>query len=126
MAATEDSVARGEEGAEDSEALATPGLAIQQLLRTDEHVLLLSGELDLVGAPALEAVLIHICTHTANRVVLDLSALRFMDSTGIQAVLIAQELCRACGCEFVIVPGPTQVQQLFEITGLARRLSFRT
>jgi anti-sigma B factor antagonist len=124
MAASEHSVAKVHESAQALDPAPHAGLSIQQLVSTEEHVLRLSGDLDLAGSPALESVLIHVCTHTANRVVLDLSELRFMDSTGIQAVLIAQELCRACGCGFLVVPGPTQVQRLFDITGLSRRLPF--
>jgi anti-anti-sigma factor len=37
-------------------------------------------------------------------VVLDLSRLTFMDSTGIHAVLLTKQLCAEHGCGFFVVP----------------------
>jgi anti-sigma B factor antagonist len=75
--------------------------------------------------PEVEEVMVP-CAASAQRLTLDLSGLTFMDSTGLGLVLSAQQLCRASGAEFALVPGPTQVQSVFEVTGLLDRLPFET
>jgi anti-anti-sigma factor len=89
------------------------------------HTLVLTGELDMAWAPALDATLQRICTPLTEAITLDLSQLTFMDSTGLRAVLLAKELCEQHDCEFMLVPGPPQVQRLFEVTGLLERLPFQ-
>lgn len=49
-----------------------------------------------------------------------------MDSTGLRAILLAEDLCERHDCELVVIPGPAQVQRLFEVTGLSGRLPFQT
>jgi anti-sigma B factor antagonist len=106
---------------------AHPGLdafQIHDVVTDGEHRLLLRGELDLASAAELNEVLGRICGVEASSVVIDLSELQFMDSTGIHAILSAQALCAAAACEFRLVPGPAHVQRLFEITGLTEALPF--
>jgi anti-sigma B factor antagonist len=86
----------------------------------------LSGELDMLVAPDLEDAVRHLCDEDAAELVLDLRNLTFMDSRGLRSTLIAHELCRQSGYKFAVVPGPRQVQALFELTGLAERLPFQT
>jgi anti-sigma B factor antagonist len=88
------------------------------------HVLALEGELDLASSPTLDAALQQICTDGTEAVTLDLSKLSFMDSTGLRVVLLAKELCERHNCEFLLIPGPAQIQRLFEITGVLERLPF--
>jgi anti-anti-sigma factor len=57
------------------------------------------------------------------RVVLDLSALTFIDSTGLRAILrMAMALSQPSG--LVIVRGRRSVQRVFELTGTERMLPF--
>ncbi len=76
------------------------------------------------AAPALEAAVLHLCKHGARAIVLDLSALTFVDSRGLQATLAIQALCREHGCELCLIPAQSRVQSLFEMTGLAESLPF--
>ena len=89
------------------------------------HTLVLAGKFDMATSPDVETVLVA-CAASARRLTLDLSQLTFMDSTGLGLVLSAQRLCRASGAEFALVPGPRQVQRVFEITGLLDVLPFQT
>ena len=76
----------------------------------------LRGELDLGSAPQLEQAL----GATNGRVVLDLSGLTFMDSTGVRVLLEAAERSRG---ELRIVPPPGgDARVTFEETGIARLL----
>jgi anti-sigma B factor antagonist len=88
------------------------------------HVLALSGELDMASSPALDEAVRGICTDSAEALTIDLSRLTFMDSTGLRVVLLAKELCERHRCEFLVIPGPAQIQRLFEVTGILERLPF--
>ena len=55
-------------------------------------------------------------------VVLDLSRLTFLDSTGLRCLVTADERARDAGRRLVIVRGPEPVQRVFTITRLEERL----
>jgi anti-sigma B factor antagonist len=55
-------------------------------------------------------------------VVLDLSKLTFLDSTGLRCLVTADERARDEGRRVVIVRGPEAVQRVFSITRLEERL----
>jgi anti-sigma B factor antagonist len=55
-------------------------------------------------------------------VVLDLSKLTFLDSTGLRCLVTADERARDEGRRVVIVRGPEPVQRVFSITRLEERL----
>lgn len=88
----------------------------------DAHIVELVGELDLDGAPRLEAELRSAEASDASSIVVDLGQLEFIDSTGIRLLLMASERC-AEG-RLAILRGPKQVHRVFEITDLADRLPF--
>jgi anti-sigma B factor antagonist len=82
--------------------------------------LTLLGELDLSSAPGLEARLGEL--QAENRpVVLDLSKLEFMDSTGLAIMTRAINSSWSDGWTFVIDPNLSpQVRRLFSLTALDR------
>ena len=57
-------------------------------------------------------------------VVLDLSETTFLDSTGVRLVLDANARARAGSTRLVLLPGPPQVQRVFEVCGLNDMLPF--
>lgn len=81
----------------------------------------LRGELDLSTVGKVEDELQHV-ESGAKVVVLDLSSLTFLDSTGLRCVVRADERAREDGRRFVVVRGPEAVQRVFEITRLDERL----
>jgi anti-sigma B factor antagonist len=89
------------------------------------RTLVLSGELDLLVAPDVENAVRRLCEEGALELVLDLRSLTFMDSAGLRSTLTAHEHCQESGSSFIVIPGPRQVQALFELTGLAERLPFQ-
>ena len=112
--------------AESTSSAALPEFQMQDVVCEGEHTLVLSGELDLNSAPLLGVTLRLICAEPAtSAVVLDLSRLTFMDSTGIHAVLLAKELSAEHGAEFFVVPGEAQVRRVMQITGLLAALPIR-
>jgi anti-sigma B factor antagonist len=89
----------------------------------DEQVTIsLKGELDLSTVSKVEEELRRVEALEASVVVLDLSGLTFLDSTGLRAVITADERAREKGRRFVVVKGPGAVQRVFSITRLEERL----
>lgn len=88
----------------------------------DGIVLTLVGELDLASVPALEDALRTVEPGTNARLVLDLSRLMFMDSTGLAAVVGAQERADAHGRQLVLRRPTAQVRQLLALVGLRDHL----
>lgn len=77
-----------------------------------------TGELDLVGAPCLEATLGAAQARVAL-VVLDLSGLTFCDSAGVHAIANSQRRARAAGGTLTIIPAPPAVDRVFVLTAPA-------
>ena len=98
-------------------AMSHAGFEVTASVRDGRHTLLLSGELDLAVAAGLEATIRDLCGEGVSGIELDLSQLTFMDSSGLRAVLNAQELCAEHGYDFLVVPGSGQVRRLLELTG---------
>ncbi len=84
----------------------------------------LRGELDLASVPVLERELAAIEEAGSAGLELDLRGLTFIDSTGLRAILGADERARRQGRELRVLPGPEPVHRVFRITGLDRRLRF--
>jgi anti-sigma B factor antagonist len=82
------------------------------------RTLILRGELDIASAGRLEATLLEVCADGTTGITLDLSGLTFMDSTGLSAVLLAKVMTENHICELSIIPGPPNVQHVFELAGL--------
>jgi anti-anti-sigma factor len=60
-----------------------------------------------------------------ERLTLDLSGTTFIDSTGLGVVMRLANDAESRGVELAIVPGPPEVQRVFETAGLADALPFR-
>src|SRR3712207_6057302 len=89
----------------------------------DAAIVTPSGELDLASAPELEQVLRGLEPPLA-RLVLDLSELTYIDSTGLKIVMYAQRRGGQEGYKLVLVPGPVSVHGVFQVTGIADALPF--
>jgi len=83
------------------------------------------GELDLSTAAQAESALNEVETDEGPRtLVLDLSGLRFLDSTGLRVILASDSRARRTGRQVRVVPGPEPVHRVFRIALLDRRLDF--
>ena len=95
-------------------------------MRTEErdgfvHVSLV-GELDLSTVAKVQEALRRVEESEPATLVLDLSKLKFLDSTGLRCIVTADERARDAGRRVVIVRGPDAVQRVFSITRLEERL----
>jgi anti-sigma B factor antagonist len=85
------------------------------------HVALV-GELDLSTVAKVQDELLRVEADSPPTMVVDLSKLTFLDSTGLRCIVTADERAREQGRRMVIVRGPDAVQRVFSITRLEERL----
>jgi anti-sigma B factor antagonist len=87
---------------------------------------LLSGELDIATAPRVRRAITRTFALGRTRtLMLDMSRLEFIDSSGLAAIMHAGSLCERSGCELAVIRGPDAVHRVFELSGLASELPFR-
>jgi anti-sigma B factor antagonist len=82
----------------------------------------LRGELDISSSARLEDALRRIEADGPAILVLDLSGLDFMDSTGLRLLISADARARNAGRRFVLVQGNEMVQRVLRLTRLDERL----
>jgi anti-sigma B factor antagonist len=82
----------------------------------------LVGELDLSSVAKVDEALRRVEAAAPPTLVVDLSKLTFLDSTGLRCIVTADERARDEGRRMVIVRGPDAVQRVFAITRLEERL----
>jgi anti-anti-sigma factor len=97
------------------------GLRVRSFRDGDTHVVVLEGELDLATVEEVERELKRVAGTDARLIVVDLRELEFMACVGLRVILMAHK--RKAG-RLILVRGPRCVQQVFEISGLIRLLSF--
>ena len=84
------------------------------------------GELDLAARSQLDQAIDDLRCSGVDRLILDLRRLSFLDSSGLRLVLDLHAAARGDGFELQLVPGPPQVQRVFELTGTLGALPFMT
>jgi anti-sigma B factor antagonist len=82
----------------------------------------LTGELDIASAESFEEKLADVEADSPGTLVLDLRNVAFIDSTGLRAVIAADERARTAGRRLVVVRGPGAVERVFSVTQLDQRL----
>ena len=90
----------------------------------DRHVIALQGELDLDGVGGVTEELESAEASDAREIVLDLSGLDFIDSSGVRMIVSADLRSRADGDRLRLIAGNPRVQRVFELTGVLERLPF--
>jgi anti-anti-sigma factor len=97
-------------------------IAVSQLGAT--MTIALTGEWDLATQLATRKAIGRALAGRPESLVLDLSRLAFIDSSGVHAVISLTRRTERLNVRFVIVPGPEAVQRIFEICHLTDRLPF--
>jgi anti-anti-sigma factor len=86
----------------------------------------LRGELDLASIGALEESLGAVEREAPARIVLDLSGLTFIDSSGLRVLLMANGRAQESGRELLLTESTDAVQRVLEMTGARELLHFRS
>jgi len=78
----------------------------------------LDGTLDLATAPSLRAALLEAAEHGRHEIIVDLSLLEFLDSTGLGALIGARKRAAENKGSVRLVAQEGQILRLLRITGL--------
>ncbi|VEG46241.1 anti-sigma-factor antagonist [Mycolicibacterium flavescens] len=80
------------------------------------------GRLNMVAAPALRKELHGLVEAGSTRLVVDLSATEFIDSSGLGVLISGLKLARQAGGDLRIAAPTTQVETVLSLTNLDRVL----
>jgi len=84
-----------------------------------EGVVVAAGDVDLAGGPVLEQAILRREPH--GSVVIDLSAVEFIDSSGLRSLLWASRRAKERGAEIELRSPSPGVQRLLSLTGTAEQ-----
>jgi anti-anti-sigma factor len=90
----------------------------------DVHTISLSGELDLATAADVQRELERVEATDAQSIVLDLSELTFMDSTGVRLLVTAHARSRTDSNRLTLLRGGRAVQRILQLSGVDTLLPF--
>jgi anti-sigma B factor antagonist len=92
--------------------------------RGSSAVVALVGELDVACVEPLRIELARLRANELVELLIDLSELEFIDSTGLALLLRLQGDCARSGTRLRAVAGPPAVQRLFAVTGTLASFDF--
>jgi anti-sigma B factor antagonist len=98
------------------------GFAVDVVPSGDGWRIVLTGDIDVAAHDALRAAIAKTLARTASHVVIDLSATTFLDSTGINGLVLAYKAAEAADVRLVVEPGPPTVMKALRIAGIDRLL----
>ena len=108
----------------DVQPLGPDGLSMCSAREGDTHLIRLAGELDLTSADDLEQELRRVELTDAHVIAVDLRELTFIDSMGVRLLLHAVMRSAQGTNRLILVRGRQEVQRVFELCDLVRRLPF--
>lgn len=83
-------------------------------------VLTVTGEVDVATAPSLRERLVKLIADGNTRLIVDLSPVDFLDSTGLGVLVGTLKRIRQAQGELRLIIPQERILQLFEITGLSQ------
>lgn len=90
----------------------------------DVHTVALTGEMDLANAAEVERELVRAESTDAARIVVDLTGLTFLDSTGIRLLITAHARSNEDGRRLLLIRPPARVFRVLCIAGVDQLLPF--
>lgn len=97
-------------------------LAVERSSTEGVELLLVEGELDIATAPRLISVLNRAVQEALRSLVVDLSDVDFMDSTGLALLINAHRRLTRRSKGFAVVCPPGPLRRVFEVTDLVETL----
>jgi anti-sigma B factor antagonist len=99
-------------------------LAVKSERLGDTMVVSLIGEADLFTAPTVEDHLRGALASDAERVIVDLGELEFIDSMSLRILLKAELAAREESRRLFFLPGRPQVERVLRVSGIKAQLRF--
>jgi anti-sigma B factor antagonist len=93
-------------------------MKLDKTIEGDRCVLKISGELDSITAPDVRATFDEVVESKPAKVVLDLSSLRVIDSSGVGAIVSLFKRLRGEGCDFNVKGVQGQPLSIFKVLRL--------
>jgi anti-sigma B factor antagonist len=93
-------------------------LRLETTERQGIAVLTVAGEVDVATAPRLRQQLVETASSGQDTLVVDLTEVEFLDSTGLGVLVSGLKRFRTLGGDLVIVCTRPRILKVFEITGL--------
>jgi anti-sigma B factor antagonist len=98
-------------------------LSIHVHVVDDVRVFELTGSLDIATSPTVRAALVSESERGSHRLIVDLTQVDFLDSTGLGALIGGQRRAKEFGGEVRLVAKEGQILRLLRITGLLKVFS---
>ena len=96
---------------------------IREDRKADAVILALSGKLDATTAKTFEDKILGVINSGAQRLVLDLSQLEYVSSSGLRVFLLAAKRLQATDGKIVLCGLQDNVRQVFDLAGFSSFLS---
>ncbi len=87
------------------------------ILKVDE------AKLNAVVAPELKTELVILNNEGVNNIIVDMSVLEFVDSSGLSAILVGNRLCENAGGKLILAEITDNVHRLIKISQLEKVLT---
>ncbi len=95
-------------------------LSIHVHVLDEMQVFELTGSLDIATSPTVRAALTSASERGSHRLIVDLTRVEFLDSTGLGALIGGQRRAKEFGGEVRLVAKEGQILRLLRITGLLK------
>ena len=92
----------------------------------DVAVIVLGGEVDVYASPQLKQEMTNLLNSGAVTLVVDLSAVEYLDSTGLGVLIGGLKRARERSGDLRLVCDNVRILRIFEITGLTKIFEFDT
>jgi stage II sporulation protein AA (anti-sigma F factor antagonist) len=80
--------------------------------------IVLSGDIDVAADAHVRAALGRALARTGSHLVIDLSKTTFLDSTGLNDLVLAHKAAQAASVRLVVEPGPPSIMRTLRIAGI--------
>ena len=95
------------------------GNGAAEVLRDEETTrIVLAGDLDMSTVAQVQPIVESACASSPEKVIVDLSAVEFVDWHGLHLLAATHLALTTDGCVFLVIPPAEHVRRAFEITGL--------
>ena len=98
-------------------------LQVRVYKKSDVIWIEIGGEIEMSNAAQLREILLDSCAGDCPRLVVDLTRVPFIDSTGIGTLVIGLKRAREKGGTFALFAPQPRVRRVFEISGLMTAFS---